>query len=336
MILYRKQASLRVKRAPAPQPPYWCATSIAPYSARRAEPVAVDYLGLRASSSDRLEVTVCDNARDELERTRLIDEPVLIDAAEQTEAVFRRGEEVLAFCEEHLLGALHLISTRGVLPRRPANVLIAAWPMELNRLEELFAEAAGRQWGVAVPLIFPVTTDLVALEDLADRAKKYGASFLSGLMVEVEAPAKQSIAQSLSLEGDDDRYAMLFHAEVEPIHFATERHIAALAAERGLADFIVPPKWEQRSNWNAAALLTLTASRMFAMELDLDLAGSIARSARVIAELEKPIARVAEAASVSIVGGLDENSAEMLTQWLAGQSPGFSEYVNEQWRMRRG
>ncbi len=57
-----------------------------------------------------------------------------------------------------------------------------------------------------------------------------------------------------------------------------------------MADFILPPKWQERSNWNAAVLLTLTASRMFAMELDLDLAGAIARSARVIAELDKPIA----------------------------------------------
>lgn len=336
MILYKKQPSLRVKRATAPQPPYWCATSIAPYGPKRAEPVAIDYLGLRASSSDRLEVTVCDDARDELERMRLIGEPVLIEAAEQTEAVFRRGEEVLAFCDEQQLGTLHLTSTRGVLPRRAANVVIAAWPMELDRLEELFAQAAGSRWGVAVPLIFPVTTDLGALEDLADRAKKYGAAFLAGLMVEVEATAKQSIAQSMDLEADDDRYAMLFHAEVEPIHFATERHIAALAAERGMADFILPPRWEEHSNWNAAVLLTLVASRMFAMELDLDLAGSIARSARVIAELDKPIARVAAAASVSIVGGLDETSAEMLSEWLAPASASFAEYVAEQWRLPRG
>ena len=336
MILYKKQPSLRVKRLGAPQPPYWCATTIAPYSARRSEPIAIDYLGLRASASDRLDVAVSDDARDELERMRLVDGPVLIDAAEQAEAVFRRGEQVLAFCDEQRTGAFFLSSTRGVLPRRPADVVIAAWPMELDRLDELFAQAAGSRWGVAVPLLFPVTTDLATLEDLAGRAKKYGASFLAALLVEVEAPAKQSIAQSLNLEADDDRYAMLFHADVEPIHAATERHIASLAHERGMADFIVPPNWEARSNWNAAALLTLTASRMFAMELDLDLAGSIARSARVIAELDKPIARVAEAASVSIVGGVDETSAEMLTEWLGGSAPSFAEYVNEQWRLPRG
>lgn len=331
MILYKKQASLRVKRAPAPQPPFWCASYVAPYGPRRAEPVAIDYLTLRASSADRLEVTVCDDARDELERSRFLDQPVLIDAAGQAEAVFRRGEEVLAFCDDQGLASLYLTSTRGVLPRRAANVVVAAWPLELDRLEERFTG----DFGVAVPILYPATTDLAALEDLADRAKRRGAKFLAGIPIDVEATARQAIAQSLDLDPDDDRYAMLFHGEIEPLHLATERHIAALAAERDLADFILPPRWNERSNWNASVLLNLTASRMFAMELDLDLAGTIARSARLIAELDKPVARVAEAASVSIIGGIDETSAEMLTEWVASGTASFAAYIAEQWRLRR-
>lgn len=333
MILYRKQAPLRIKRAPAPQPPFWCATSIAPYGPRRAEPVAIDYLGLRASGADRLEVAVCDDATDELERTRAIDGPVLVDAAETAEAVFRRGEEVLEFCEVNQLAALYLTSTRGVLPRKPADIVVAAWPLEPKRLEELFAN--GGTWGVAVPIVFPVTTDLGALEALADLAQTYGAAYFTGLNVEVEPTAKQAIAGSMDLTFEDDRYAMLFHGDVDPLHLATERHIAALAAERGMADFILPPRWNVRSNWNASVLLNLTASRMFAMELDLDLAGSIARSARVLAELEKPVARIAEAASVSIIGGVDETSAAMLTEWIAGRTVSFAESVAGQWRLRR-
>ena len=334
MILYRKQALLRIKRAPAPQPPFWCATSIAPYGPRRAEPVAIDYMALRASGADRLEVAVCDDAKDELERTRLVDGPVLIDAAETAEAVFRRGEEVLAFCEANELAALYLTSTRGVLPRKPADVVIAAWPLEPKRLEELFAN--GGTWGVAVPIVFPLTTDLGALEALADLAQKYGAAYFTGLNVEVEPTAKQAIAQSMDLTFEDDRYAMLFHGDIEPMHLATERHIAALAAERGMADFIHPPNWNERSNWNASVLLNLTASRMFAMDLDLDLAGSIARSARVLAELDKPIARIAAAASVSIIGGVDETSAGMITDWIAERESAFADDVNRQWRLRRG
>jgi hypothetical protein len=227
-----------------------------------------------------------------------------------------------------------------VLPSRAfenATIAIAAWPLELPRLRELFAAARERSltWGVAVPLVYPVTTDLAALDALADAAREHGAACLASIPHEVEATAKQVIAQSMNLDDEDDRYAILFHGDVAPMHLATERHLAALATERGLADFITPPRWEQRSNWNAAALLTLLASRMIAMDVDLDLAGRIARSARAIAELDKPIARVAEAASLSIIEALDEVSADVLTEWIAGRASAFAEDVNGQWRLRR-
>jgi hypothetical protein len=330
VILYRKAPQLRIRRAAAPEPPFWAVTSVAPYGPRRATPVAIDYLSLRASGAERLEVTVCDRVRDELERARTIAGPVLIDAAEQAELVFRRGEEVRAWCEEQGLASSTLVSSRGSLPAR-GDLVIAAWPPD----PEVFAEARGRRWGVAVPVIFPVTTDLELLERLADTAKSHGASFLAAVAIEVEPTAKQAMARSRGLAADDDLYAMLFHADVSPLHLATERHIAALAHEREMADFVLPPDWEQRSNWNASVLLTLTATRMIAMELDLDLAGTMARSARTIAELDKPLTRIAEAASLSIVGGVDETSAAALTSWIAGEPVTFVEWVNEQWRTRR-
>jgi hypothetical protein len=342
VILYRKGVPLRVRRSAAPAAPFWSATAVAPYGAKRATPIAIDYLTLRAVGvPEKLEVGVCDDARDELERARTIAGPVLIDAAESAEVVFRRGEAALAYCEEQQLAAVHLVSTRGTLPADVPEgtvIVIAAWPLELPRLERLFADAQerGRRWGVAVPVLFPVTTELASLTSLADVAQTQGASFLAAMGIDVEPTAKQALAQSLNLDTDDDRYATLFHAGLEPVQLATERHIAALAHEREMADFIVPPRWEERSNWNAAVLLTLAASRMIAMELDLDLAGTIARSARVIAELDKPLLHVAEAASLSIIGGLDETSAEALTSWVAGEPPAFVEFVNEQWRMKRG
>lgn len=326
MILYRKVPQLRIRRVAAPEPPFWAATTIAPYGARRSTPVAIDYATLRASAAERLEVTVCANVRDELERARVIGGPVLIDAAGNAEGVFHRGGEALAWCEEAELDAQMLVSSR---PGR-GHVIVAAWPPRVEAPEPGVAS-----WGVAVPVIFPVTTELALLERLADEAHRGGATYFAAVAVDVEATAKQSIAQSLSLSSDDDRYATLFHGDVSGIQLATERHIAALAAERGMADFILPARWNERTNWNAAVLLTLTASRMLAMELDLDLAGTIARSARTIAELDKPLTRIAEAASVSIVGGLDETSVEMLTEWLAGGTASFAEYVNEQWRLRR-
>ncbi|MGZ5493893.1 MAG: hypothetical protein ACXW3E_10640, partial [Thermoanaerobaculia bacterium] len=96
MIVYRKSTPLRTRRASAPEPPFWCATSVSPYSARRAAPVAIDYIDLRASSSDRIEVTVCESVAGELERVRLV-APIFIEASEFAEAIFRRGEEALDF-----------------------------------------------------------------------------------------------------------------------------------------------------------------------------------------------------------------------------------------------
>lgn len=336
MILYRKSPQLRIRRTPAPEPPYWAATTLAPYGPRRATPVAIDYAALRVTAAERVEVTVCTDVRDELERTRALNSPVLIEATEQAEEVFRRGEEALRFCGEQRLPALHLVSTRGVLPSQPpddAVITIAAWPLDLDALTRLFAAAKGLRWGVAVPVMFPATTDLEVLGALASLAQQHGAHFLASLPVAVDATAKQSLAQSLGL--DDDAYAMLFHTDLEPLHIATERHLAALAASHAMADFILPPRWEERSNWNAAVLLTLTASRMLAMESDLDLAATIARSARVVCDLEKPVLRIAEAASLSIVEGLDAVSVEMVTEWIAGGRAAFAEGVSELWRLRR-
>jgi hypothetical protein len=310
VILYRKVQQLRLRRASAPAAPFWAATTVAPYGARRATPVAIDYVELRASGAEKLDVTVCDNVRDELDRARTLAAPVLIDAAENAEEVFRRGEEALAWCGEQGLAAQLLTSRDNVVRLADAD-----------------------RFGVAVPVLFPLTTDLALLESLADAARDEGASFFAAIPIDAEPTAKQAIAQTTHF--DDDLYAMLFHSDLGPIHLATERHIAALASERGMADFILPPRWNELSNWNAAVFLTLVASRMIAMELDLDLAGVIARSARTVAELDKPLTRVAESASLSIIGGVDETSVEMLTEWLATGTASFADYVHDQWRLRR-
>jgi hypothetical protein len=340
VILYRKAAPLRIRRSLAPEAPFWAATAIAPYGTKRATPIAIDYLALRASGAEKLDVGVCDHVRDELERTRAFAGPVLIDAAESAETVFRRGEEALAFCEDEGRSALHVVSTRGSLPQRAYRdtvVVIAAWPLDVAQLAEMFGDASARQlrWGVAVPVLFPVSTELAPLAELAERARDCGAAFFTALGIDLDPTAKQALAQAVGLEVEDDRYATLFHSSLEPVHLATERHIAALAHERGLADFVIPPRWEERSNWNAAVLLTRTASRMIAMELDLDLAGTISRSARTIAELDKPLTRIAESASLSIIGNLDEVSVDALTEWLETGTAPFVEYVDEQWRSRR-
>ena len=338
MIVYRKATQLRIRRASVPQPPFWGATIVTPYSPRRSAPVAIDYVELRASANDKLEVAVSERTIDDLQRSTIrIVPPVLIDATEFAEAVFRRGEEVLAFCARHALPAIHLCSTRGAVPESAGTdvtIVIAAWPLEFDRLDTMFAEARGA-WGVAVPVIFPVTTDLGALDEIAKSARDRGASFLAAVPVATDATAKQAMARSLALDGDEETYAMLFHADLEPVQVATERHIAALAAEAGMADFVVPPRWDERSNWNASIFLTLTATRMLAMEHEIELASGLARSARVVAELDKPLARIAESASLSIVEGLDEVSVGVLSDWLVSRRSSFVDAVNARWRLRR-
>jgi len=341
VIVYRKTGHLRLQRVPIPEPPYWAATVVAPYSARRATPIAVDYLDLHATRGDRFDVAVCENVRDEIERATErapLREPVLIDGAEFVEVVFRRGEEALDVCAETGRAAIHLISARGALPARlpeGATLAIAAWPLELDRLEPLFDEARARQlrWGVAVPVMYPVTTDLVALAQLAEAA--HGATFFAALPIELDAPARKAIAESLAVGPDDDAYEMLFHADLEPLHVATERHVAALAAEIAAEDFIVPPRWERRTNWNASVLLTLAASRMLAMKQEVETAWRIVRSARSVVLLDKPIARVAEAASLSIIESLDPISVEALTEWIETGRSSFVDHINKQWRLRR-
>lgn len=335
MILYRKAASLRIKRAAAPEPPFWFGSAIAPYSARRAQPVAIDYLDLVATSSEKLEVAVCDRVRDELTRATRLREPLLIDAAETAESVFRRGDEANVFCIDLDLPAMTLTSTRGALPSAISDVVISAWPADVAKLDTLFAEASARKmrWGVAVPVVYPVTTDLIVLNAVADLATKHGATFLAAIAVELEATAKQSLASTLALSSDE--YETLFHADLEPVATSTERHVAALAHERGMADFIVPPRWQERSNWNAAVLLALTASRMQRMDYEPELAVTLARAARNVAALEKPLERIAESASLGIVDVLDEASVDILTEWLANGTSSFVERVNREWRMRR-
>lgn len=341
MILYRKAPQLRVRRGDAPEPPFWYATALEPYSGRRTEPVAIDYLALRASAAERMEVGVCENVAGALERMRPLRSPVLIDATGGAEQVFRRGAAALAVCGARSLDTTYLLSTEGTIPADvPPGTLIAigAWPPDPTRLRPLFGEAARRalHWGVFLPVVFPLTTELSLLDELSAIAAEAGASFFAASTIEAEAMARQAMAQSLALSAADDRYAMLFHSRLEPVGIATERHVAALAAERGMADSVPLPRPEDRSNWAAAAHLALAATRMLAMELDVDLAGLIARSARSAAALDKPVARIAESASLSIVGAFDETSAGMLTEWLETGRSSFAEWVAEEWRLRRG
>jgi hypothetical protein len=336
LIVYRKAGPPRIKRSTVPEPPWWFATAIAPYGSRRAMPVAVDYLDLRASAPERMEVTVAADVRDDLERsTARVSAPVLIEASERAEVVFRRGNAALGLLREWDVASSLLISTHGEIHENAERTIVAAWPLDLEALEIHASSLRGRAWGFAVPIMFPATTDLAQLDRLCRIASENGAEFVAAIPVEMDATAKHALARSLTLPDDEETYQHLFHSDLEPVHVATERHIAALAHAAGMHDFVVPPMWDELSNWNAAIVLSLTATRMLAMHSDTEVAGAIARSARLVAELDKPIVRIAEAAPLTIIGALDPTSIAILNDWAASRRSPFVDRVNQRWRLRR-
>src|SRR5699024_2186537 len=121
------------------------------------------------------------------------------------------------------------------------------------------------------PVIFPQTTSLPKLESLADLVAATGGSFLSGLSVDLDPTAKSSIAAELFADEDEEGYDTLFHSDLDLTGVATERHIAALAAERNLGEFVALPGATEKSNWNAAVELTRAGSRLIRMKTDVEL-----------------------------------------------------------------
>ena len=321
----------------APEPPFWAGKVIAPYSSRRATPLAIDYIGGTVTAAERLEVQVCDDVTAMLDREAPWSGPALVDAAEMAEAIFGRGDDATRWCLRNAQPVIQLISSRGSVGQMAANasVVLSAWPPSPRLLEPLFEGLAdgSRNWGLLVPVIYPATTALPLIEQLVQTARSAGARFVASTGFQCDAAARRWISQMS--DEPDEVFDALFHRDLEPLLTATERHIAALAHERGMFDFITPPDWPAPTNWNAAVELTRIATRMLAMEEQAELAGEIARSARIIAGLEKPITRIAEAASLSIIEGLNGRAIDVLTHWLQGATAPFASEIEERWRLRR-
>ncbi|MHB0970238.1 MAG: hypothetical protein ACYC7A_02330 [Thermoanaerobaculia bacterium] len=337
MIVYRKSDALRIVHARAPQPPFWAATTIAPYSALREEPIAIDYLQATATSEARIEVSVCRDVASRLDPGSIREGPVLVDAAGAAEEVFRRGSEISRILAARGTRPTLLISSHGALPERGfgGTLIVATWPADESRLQRLFREAHDRdaEWGAIVPIVYPSTTRLETLAAIADAARHSNALFLAAMPVDLEPPAKRALVRTLPT-GDGGEYDMLFHDDLETITVATERHVAALAHERGLLDHvaIVPAG---RDNWCAAAMLARAGSRMLRMNRDVELGWEFLREAAIVAALEKPLAAVAEAASLSIIEPLTPPVIDALEEWLATGRSAYVDSIDDAWRLRR-
>lgn len=341
MITYRKRFELDVDRATAPEPPFCCATAIRPYRNRTTRPITIDYLELSAFAHDPRETTITHDVRDQLERERRLEAPVLIEATGAVETVYRRGDDALNFCAANDLDAVLLLSADGAVAadRRPGatTTAIAAWPLShLDAVLDSFASSS-ETWGLVLPVVLTITTELSVVADIASRAARAGAKFLTALPIDLDPTAKREIA-AVAIPPDaegEDTYSTLFGDELDPLVVATERHIAALAHEHGMSDYVVLPREERRDNWFAATMLARVAQRMFRMEREIELAWSIHRSSKIIAALPKPITHVAESASLGIIEGLDDASIEMLNEWLDRGESVFQRRIEKAWRLRR-
>lgn len=303
--------------------------------------MSIDYQTLIARGSEAVDVEVSDRPLDQLAREAPIEDPVLIDATGPAEIVYRRGKELAQWTIAHGLASTLLISSESAgadeSTSKSAQLAVAAWPLSVEGLGGLFQKLSGSGlgWGVAVPVIYPVTTDLAVLESIADLAARAGAGFMAALPIDLEPTAKRALVDLLRLSDEDDAYSALFHSELETITIATERHIAALARERNLQDFVPPPSADQRTNWNAAVHLMLAATRMLRMKDRTEFAWTLLRAAQSVATLQKPIERIASVASLSIIPGLGPEISLALEEWTRTGQSTLTDAVHSQWRLRR-
>ncbi len=344
MLTYRNVKKLRVRKFTRPEAPLWPAVLVHPYGGPSDAPVFIDVAQLRASSVERSDIEVADDVVDLLSREQIQSPfrvPIAIESTGLAESVFRKGEAAARHQLEQGGSVTQVVSTEGAVPAITDDrfvLVISTWPFHLGALEEMFQEASAAglsRWGVWIPVIYPVTTDLVKLERLADVMAKHGGTFLAASSIDVSQTAKSAIAREIDEEMDDEMYDVLFHADPEPLALATERHVAALAHERGLDDLVPLPGAQERSNWAAAILLTSAGSRLARMKADPELGWTLLRSAAAIAGLSKPISIIAGSAPLSIIEGLDPLAAEALEAWLNGQPPTLLDEVNAEWRLRR-
>ena len=339
MITYAKAHRLDLRRSSAPQFPFWQRTTVAPYGSSATRPISIDFQRLTGTPPPRGEVRVTHDPADLLGRERRLEGPALVQSSGFAESVFHRGAEAATFLVSRSIPVVQLITAEGEPPEPLGSghvLAIATWPPDLRAIDWIAGTASDRgvHWGLAIPLVFPVTTRLAFLSEVASIAENRGAEFLTAVPVELEPTAKRLVAESAEEMTDDD-YDLLFHGDLETILVASERHVSALAAERGFADFVPLPGLETPTNWNAAMVLALAGTRMIRMKSDVEMGWELIRSASVVASLDKAVTTIAASASLSIVEQLGDAAAGILEEWLGNRSAEFLRQIDLKWRLRR-
>jgi hypothetical protein len=336
LIHYAKGGRARVQQAREPQLPFWQSTTISPYTPDlRGQPLAIDYLKLRATGPRSVHVSISEQI--EIPDLDRLPSPILIEASGVEESVYHRGAKLL----DHLPAdarPILLISTLGEPPHglsaATPEIVVAAWPPLEKELDWIGSRCRelGLDWGLLIPVVFTVTTDLERLERLADVAARHGARFLMGVSPEIDQKGRRAIAD-IRQDLDEETWATLFDTDLEKIQISAERQIAALAAKHGIPDAFHPWEPSDRSNAAAAAILSRIGTRMIRMDHDVEMGWRFLRASRRVATLDKELTRVAAAAPLSIVPELDiEPITEALGEWLERGSARFIEQIDERWR----
>ncbi len=328
-----------VARMAAPQAPFWCATLVSPYHGSPSFPAGIDYRNLLAlGGTGRQEIPVCFAPADRLSRETKLVPPMLIDLSDPGEHELQKGTEPLSWTEAEGIATTALVHAKAPLQTIQSTqntVVVTTWPLNMKDLEHVCTTAGARKlrWGLIIPVIHPLTTGSVPLT-LVEMAASHGARFCASFTPELDPRAKNGVVEMTGLSENDAQYHILFDSNLDRICLETERHIAALAHERAMLDFVPPPSSE-KSNWNAAAFLALAGDRMLRLGSNVESGWNLLRSSRIVAELNKPLTVIASAASLSIIEGIDETSARALSEWLEDR-PGLYESVNAEWRVKRG
>lgn len=339
MIRYTRDGRIRFHQSRELQQPFWQATTIHPYTPDvRSVPLGIDFIRLKAVAHRSIEVAV-PAGPDDLDLDRL-PSPILIDAWGPEESVYRQGDRLLHELPSDLRPML-LLSADGDVPIGMAAaaplLVITAWPLDLEALESVAqrASAGGFDWGIFVPVVFPLTTDLEILDGVCGIAAEHQASFIASSSIELDSKARGAVA-SMDQDLDEETWATLFDADLDRIHLATERHLASVAHDQGQADTIDPWTSENRSNRAAAAFLSRIGSRMVRMDHDVEMGWKFLKAAGRVATLDKDIARLASSAHVTILPELeDEILAEVVEQWLERRTAEFAEHIDGKWRLAR-
>jgi hypothetical protein len=336
LITHQKISQLRLERATWPQAPFWQATTVAPYGAPRGHDLALNYLTLSATGKARREITVTRGVAGVLEREQRLDEPVLVESADVTETIFRRGEEAMRVLQARGIRSMQLVSTTGRIPAiEPApttSLVISCWPLLAGDLERLFRRAAdaGHQWGALVPAVIPPEGCEAALTEIADLAAESGAAFFASAPLDLDTSARHAVAQMLG--GGEQAWQSMFEGDPDDESVDTERLVAKLAHERSMDDRVAIPGLAPCGNWNAAIRLSVAGARLLRLKRDVELGWAMLRSAKLVAQLHKPIDRIAAAASLSIIQSLDPTSVNALEAWLRRDDTTFFDEIDEDWR----